>query len=264
MPWGMTLPTGDISNSQFDLDPPSHSTSKHWMDSTSFLSSRDQTLDYGNDLQSYLDVVSQNTTAASVPAFPCLTASTNSILGHHQDCTNLTLITLHSLQASSASCSLLPPSSKPATHPSVDFVLKNNARAVTHVLNILDCPCSINRHFALLLTFMTSKILAWYSAILRNDSSNCRSASTPSSSPEKVTHLPITIGVYRLNGEDQSKMIAQLVLTELRKVEWATEKFHKRYSQSEGEMDLALTLESFLKAALKETTDLVAERLKGK
>lgn len=261
--WNMEMVAGGIPIGQFEMNPSNQSALKHWIDQPLLPSTHDQMLGCGNDLQSYLNIMTPETTLVS-PSFSCLTASTGNIDGHIQGCTSVAFATLNSLQTSFTSCTLAPPSSKSAPSPSVDWVLKNNKTAVTHVLNILDCPCSVNQHFALLLTLMSSKILAWYSAILQDDSSSCSSTSAPSPfSPEKVTHLPITIGAYRLSGEDHSKMIAQLVLTELKKVGWAVDKFTKRYCQGERKVDLVFTLDSFLRASLRATTTLAADKLKG-
>lgn len=263
--WNMEMLACGVPPGQSEMNPSNQSTLKHWIDQPLLPSTHDHILDCENDIQSYLNIMTPDTTAASPSSFFCLNASTGNIGGHIQGCTNVAFSTLHSLQTSFPSCILVHPSSKPAPSPSVDWVLKNNKAAVTHVLDILDCPCSVNQHFALLLTLMSSKILAWYSAILQNDGNSCSSTSAPSPlSPEKVTQLPITIGAYRLSGEDHSKIIAQLVLTELEKVGWAVDKFNKRYCQGEGKMDLVVTLESFLRASLKATTAMAAERSRGK
>lgn len=262
--WDMGMFAGGIPTGQFEMDPSNPSSLMHWIDQPLFPSTHDRILDSENDLQSYLNIMTPDTAVVS-PSFPCLTASNGNIGGYNQGCTNVAFSTLHSLQASCTSCTLVPPSSRLVPSPSVDWVLKNNKTAITHVLNILDCPCSVNQHFSLLVTLMSSKILAWYSAILQDDGSSCSSTSAPSPfSPEKVTHLPITIGAFRLSEEGHSKMIAQLVLTELKKVAWAVDKFSKRYCQGAGTMDLVVTLESFLRASLRATTALAAERLKGK
>ena len=261
--WNMEMLACGIPSGQFGLDPSNQPTMKHWIDQPLPPSTHDQMLDYENDLQSYLTFMTPDTAAVS-PSFSCLNASTGDMGGHTQGCTNLAFSTLHSLQASFSSCILVHPSSKPVPSPSVDWVLKNSKVAVTRVLDILDCSCSVNQHFALLLTLMISKVLAWYSAVLQNDNGSCSSTYSPSPGPpEKVTHLPITIGAYRLSGEDHSKMIAQLVLTELKNVGWAVDKFDKRYCQGDGKMDLVVTLESFLRASLKATLALATERLKG-
>ncbi|MCJ1470649.1 hypothetical protein MMC07_009295 [Pseudocyphellaria aurata] len=261
--WNLDMLASGIPAQQYEMDQSSKSTQQHWIEPPLFPSPDDQMFDCENDLQSYLNIMNPDTTVLSLSSYSCLTASTGNVSGHTQGCTNVAFSTLQLLQASIPSCTLVPLSSKPAPSPSVDWVLKNNKIALCHVLDILDCPCSLNQHFALLLTLMSSKILAWYSAILQNDSNSRPSTSEPSPSfPEKVTHLPITIGAYRLSGEDHSKMIAQLVLTELKKVGWAVDRFHKRYCQGGGKMDLVVTLESFLRASLRSTLALAAERLK--
>lgn len=263
--WNMEMLAGGIPNGQFEMDPSNQSSLRDWVDQPLFPSPHDQILDYENGFQSYFNTMTPEPAVVSASSsYSCLNAL-NGNTGYSQGCTNVAFSTLHSLQASFPSCNLVPPSSKPAPSPSVDWVLKNNKIAISHVLDILDCPCSVSQHFALLLTLMSSKILAWYSAILQNDSSSCSPKSTASPSyPEKVTHSPITIGAYQLSGEHHSKMIAQLVLTELKKVGWAVDKFNRRYCHGEGKMDLVVSLESFLRASLIATMTLAAERLKGR
>lgn len=265
MDWNMEMLAGGISNGQFEIGPSSHSSLGSWVDPPLFPSPHDQTLDYENGFQTYLNSMTPDSAVVSASSsYSCLNAL-NGNTGYSQGCANVAFSTLHSLQASFPTCNLAPPSSKPTPSPSVDWVLKNNKIAVSHVLDILDCPCSVSQHFALLLTLMSSKILAWYSAILQNDSSSYPSTAMPSPCyPEKVTHSPITIGAYQLSGEHHSQMIAQLVLAELKKVGWAVDKFNKRYCHGEGKTDLVDSLESFLRASLIATMNLAAERLKGR
>ena len=278
-PWKETIQSGDsyfskssiTSNNHFHSAQLNFSMPENWVDQLSMTPASDQMFACEDELQSYFSV-QDGSTNASTPSFGCATASNNNSdlhHHHHEDCMSLALSTLHSLHVQLASCSSISSSFSPAPSPSIDNVLTNNKAAIDHTLTILNCPCSLNPHIALLLTLIGSKILAWYQAIARNGSSPSPSSNAPSPRfPETVMPMPITIGVFRLDGEDQSKMIAQLVLTELTKVGWLVDKFTKRYCQggvgTEEKGELCLSLDSFLRARLKATIRTVTDDLKGK
>lgn len=252
--------SGVTSNAHFHTSPMNFSMPENWVDQLSMTSTSDQMFACEDDLQSYFSV-QDGSTSASSPSFGCATLSNSSSDHHHhlqQDCMSLALTTLHSLHVRLTSCTSVSSSLSPAPSPSIDNVLANNKVAMDHISTILDCPCSLNPHIALLLALTSSKILAWYQAIARNGSSPAPSSNAPLPCyPETVMHMPITIGVFRLEGEDQGKMIAQLVLTELTKVGWLVDKFSKRYCQggigAEEKGELCLSLDSFLRARLKAT-----------
>ncbi|KAA6416114.1 MAG: hypothetical protein FRX48_00833 [Lasallia pustulata] len=262
--------SGVTSNPHFPHTPMNFSLPENWIDHLSMTSASDQMFAGDDDLQSYFSVQDASTSASS-PSFGCATMSSSSSDHHHlqQDCMSLALTTLHSLHVRLTSCTSVSSSFSPAASPSIDSVLANNKIAMDHISTILDCPCSLNPHIALLLSLLSSKILAWYQAIARNGGSPPPSSNAPLPCyPETVMHMPITIGVFRLEGEDQGKMIAQLVLTELTKVGWLVDKFTKRYCQggigAEEKGELCLSLDSFLRARLEATIRTIMDDLKGK
>lgn len=263
--------SGVTSNAHFPSSPINFSMPENWVDQLSMTSTSDQMFACEDDLQSYFSV-QDGSTSASSPSFGCATLSNSSSDHHHhlqQDCMSLALTTLHSLHVRLTSCTSVSSSLSPAPAPSIDNVLANNKVALDSISTILDCPCSLNPHIALLLALTGSKILAWYQAIARNGSNPPPSSNAPLPCyPETVMHMPITIGVFRLEGEDQGKMIAQLVLTELAKVGWLVDKFTQRYCQggigAEEKGELCRSLDSFLRARLKATIRTIMDDLKGK
>lgn len=263
--------SGVTSNAHFPSSPMNFSMPENWVDQLSMTSASDQMFACEDDLQSYFSV-QDGSTSASSPSFGCATLSNSSSDHHHhlqQDCMSLALTTLHSLHVRLSSCTSVSSSLSPAPAPSIDNVLANNKVAMDSISTVLDCPCSLNPHIALLLALTGSKILAWYQAIARNGNNPSPSSNAPLPCyPETVMHMPITIGVFRLEGEDQGKMIAQLVLTELTKVGWLVDKFTKRYCQggigAEEKGELCGSLDSFLRARLKATVRTIMDDLKGK
>ena len=263
---------GVTSNPYFPPSPLNFSMPENWVDQLSMTSASEQMFSCEDDLQSYFSVQDGSTTDSS-PSFGFATISNSSSEHRHhhhlqQDCMSLALTTLHSLHVRLTSCTSVSSSLSPAPSPSIDSVLANNKVAMDNISTILDCPCSLNPHVALVLSLISSKILAWYQAIARNGSSPPPSSNAPLPCyPETVMRMPITIGVFRLEGEDQGKMIAQLVLTELTKVGWLVDKFTKRYCQggigAEEKGELCLSLDSFLRARLKATIRTVMDDLKG-
>ncbi len=72
-------------------------------------------------------------------------------------------------------------------------------------------------------------------------------------------HTPITLGAYKLDGEDEERVKVQLVLSELRKVEKLEKKFCGEVctgedGDREGERDggVYLAVKAFLRTRLKE------------
>lgn len=205
-----------------------------------------------------------------------------------QHCPKLALSTLQSLDLSMASCSSvtpnLDPSSSNGATRSLDTVLRVNQAAIDNVLKILECPCTANTNLALIVTIIVLKILSWYQASLERSSTGDDGSSTasagssshfssacgsrgrsPSPAAESVFMPPITIGAYQLEAEHRSRMIAQLMLTELAKMSRIVDGFSRKYCQDEpmstedSQSQLHFALHMFVKCRLKMTV-LAAKR----
>lgn len=172
---------------------------------------------------------------------------------HQNRCTNLAFSTLNNLYLQSISHTSLASSSE-SYLPTFDQVLMNNKIAIDHVYTLLNCPCPPDPHQALLCALLSSKVLAWYQAIARVRPSS----SNPCA--EVVIDTPITFGAFQLDGEEEERMKAQLVLSELKKVAKLVEMFTERFCKAEEadrdpERDGAIypALKAFLRSRLRTT-----------
>ncbi|QKX57115.1 uncharacterized protein TRUGW13939_04223 [Talaromyces rugulosus] len=127
----------------------------------------------------------------------------------------------------------------------LDEVLHMNQTALANISSVVSCPCSLDYNFALLITQAVTKILSWYQAIL--DDNN-----------DAVRMMPIKIGQFELHlGNHNLRMVAQVVLDDLAKVEKLLEGFIERngrakQSANEFEQPLYSSLESLLRTKLND------------
>lgn len=205
---------------------------------------------------------------------------------------SLAFSTLQSLDIPTTCCSSLTlnldSSLTAESSRSLDNVLRVNQAAMENVLTILDCPCTADTNLALLISMIFFKILSWYEAGLNcsnnnNNSDSSTPASTMSDSPfasspstyasspslevESVFMAPISIGAYELDAEHRRPMIAQLILTELGKMNRVVDGFSRKYGRggakstenSRGQLHCAL--ETSLRSSLKTTMLAAREQL---
>lgn len=113
--------------------------------------------------------------------------------------------------------------------PTIQSIIVENKRAIEAVDNILKCPCSQDGYLLSIISLIVFKVLGWYTAAAREppatDGSRGPSKSRSDSerhSPcysEQVVHSPTVVGSHSIDGEDQGRMAAQLVLGELHRVQ---------------------------------------------
>ena len=132
--------------------------------------------------------------------------------------------------------------------PTVPVVVERNRHTVEAVSAMLACPCSQDAHLLAIMAHIVFKVLGWYavaarrtpptpsvtlttspssrddgSASISSDSINhsgSRSSSTRRSSYlEQVSWQAERVGRYRLDDDDSGRMVAQLVLSELHRVQ---------------------------------------------
>ena len=134
------------------------------------------------------------------------------------------------------------PGSQPAacTVPTMDSVISENKRIIEAISKLLDCPCSQDEYLLAIVSLVVFKIMAWYSAAAGDKSMMDSGMSGnnpfvtrpeqggPSSFGEHVLHVPTTIGSYCVDGNDRSRMAAQLVLSELHRVQRLVNSLSKR------------------------------------
>ncbi|KAF2495999.1 hypothetical protein BU16DRAFT_560850 [Lophium mytilinum] len=168
-------------------------------------------------------------------------APTSTPHARDHDCTEFAFSTLSNLYA--------PPSYQPSAAdfgaaaglPTLDSVLATNKDAVEKVSVLLGCPCSTNPHYSTTVAFTIIKILAWYQAVAGlgsphnavSASSAAADGTASSGGPlEAFTATPIALGAFQLDGEDEARFRAQVVLGELRRVEKLVDKFSDRYCKA--------------------------------
>ncbi|KAF4636262.1 hypothetical protein G7Y89_g1825 [Cudoniella acicularis] len=155
------------------------------------------------------------------------------------DCMSVVLEIIQSLHVAPVSCASFARGghqSSPQT-PTIDRALATNKDIIDSIGTILECSCSLDPQLYLILTLVASKIISWYSAIARCDdpTTNNRENSGPKSKQvsEHVRYLPITVGIYHLEGANEATMRAQLVLSELHRAVGLVGQLAQRFNQAE-------------------------------
>ncbi|KAL3470934.1 aflatoxin regulatory protein-domain-containing protein [Aspergillus californicus] len=102
--------------------------------------------------------------------------------------------------------------------PTIQQVITQNEQTIQEINQILDCYCSHDGYTLSILTLTVFKVLSWYGAVAQ-DSTTALDEVQNQTHPEQVDKAPAVIGGYHLQGEDQGRMAAQLVLSELHRVQ---------------------------------------------
>lgn len=118
---------------------------------------------------------------------------------------------------------------KPTTIPTIQAVIAKNEQTIEAVSTMLQCSCSQDGYLLAIMSLIVFKVLGWYAAAARktpssgDDSHSVQSPrishSRHPSNSEQVLQDPAVVGSYRLEGEDSARMTAQLVLSELHRVQ---------------------------------------------
>ncbi|KAL2850262.1 aflatoxin regulatory protein-domain-containing protein [Aspergillus pseudoustus] len=118
----------------------------------------------------------------------------------------------------------------------IESVIEDNKQILDTVQTVLKCRCADDEYVATLVSLIVFKVMGWYVAVARDRSADLArddgfsSMSTESSAlhsrqpsvssfEEQVLHLPTVVGSYCVDGHHQSRMAAQLVLSELYRVQ---------------------------------------------
>jgi hypothetical protein len=94
-------------------------------------------------------------------------------------------------------------------------VITQNEQTVSEIGQILDCYYSQDGYTLTIITLTVLKVLAWYSAVAQES----RASDEQQIHAEQIDRAPVVIGGYHLDGDEQSRMAAQLVLSELHLVQ---------------------------------------------
>jgi Aflatoxin regulatory protein/Fungal Zn(2)-Cys(6) binuclear cluster domain len=118
---------------------------------------------------------------------------------------------------------------RPTALPTIQAVIAKNEHTIEAVSTMLQCSCSQDGYLLTIMSLIVFKVLSWYAAAARktpssgDDSHSVQSPRTSHSphSPhsEQVLQDPAVVGSYCLDGVDSARMAAQLVLSELHRVQ---------------------------------------------
>ena len=133
-------------------------------------------------------------------------------------------------------CMQATSSSQSSSLPTINSVITQNRSTIESLNSMLICPCTLDRHLTTIIFLIALKVVAWYAAVARStsQSSNCSAIEAANDgcsrkpSPERVLQTPTTVGRYHLDGDDSSRMRAQLVLSELHRVQRVVELMSRR------------------------------------
>ncbi len=137
-------------------------------------------------------------------------------------------------------CTLAGSQATTCTVPTMESVISENKQIIEAASKVLDCPCSQDEYLLAIISLVVFKIMAWYAAAAGEKSVMDHGVSAnnpfvarperqnPVAFGEHVLHLPTTIGNYCVDGHDRSRMAAQLVLSELHRVQRLVNVISKR------------------------------------
>lgn len=114
--------------------------------------------------------------------------------------------------------------------PTIHSVVTENAETIDAISNMLQCPCSQDMYLLSVMSLIVFKVLGWYAAAARGTSGAAENGARGPDQPQKhrrhsschseqVQQLPAVVGSYCIDGEDQARMAAQLVLSELHRAQ---------------------------------------------
>lgn len=189
-----------------------------------------------------------NSTNVPAPITPCSSGQNNSrgmledscalsCSSNPQDCMSRALKLMKDLHMAPSTCVSMPSDQTiPQEAAPIDYVLSANKKAIDSIIAILNCSCALDIQLALVLTLVTSKIIAWYGAIAfncnnNNDTTGISTETISSSTTERVLHQPISVGKYSIDEDSTGKMRAQLVLSEMHYVARLVEQLSKAFAE---------------------------------
>nr|ANM86414.1 putative C6 transcription factor [Cladonia uncialis subsp. uncialis]AUW31248.1 putative C6 transcription factor [Cladonia uncialis subsp. uncialis] len=110
--------------------------------------------------------------------------------------------------------------------PTIQSVISENEETIKVIDNLLQCACSRDSYLLAILSLIVFKVLGWYAAAARethikDDNSNQISNIKIHHRRDSLCHSEQTTGIGggAINGEDQDRVAAQLVLSELHRVQ---------------------------------------------
>jgi hypothetical protein len=126
--------------------------------------------------------------------------------------------------------------------PNIQSIVAENKETIEAISTMLQCPCSKDGYLLAIMSIIVFKVLGWYAAAARKTPVTDESPSpikSPSSHSEQVLQCPTVVGSYYIDGEDQGRMAAQLVLSELHRVQRLVNLLSKRLKGADEEDKLS-------------------------
>ncbi|KAL4742007.1 aflatoxin regulatory protein-domain-containing protein [Aspergillus similis] len=124
-----------------------------------------------------------------------------------------------------------------ATPPTVQQVITKNEQTLRDITEIIECSCSEDGYTLTIITLAVFRVLAWYSAV-----AHISPAPEDGQALEQIDRTPAIVRGYNIEGEDQGRMAAQLVLSELHRVQRLVGSLYQRLKdQVSGEMPARLS-----------------------
>ncbi|KAL5002085.1 aflatoxin regulatory protein-domain-containing protein [Aspergillus recurvatus] len=123
----------------------------------------------------------------------------------------------------SLSCVVTSNDTGSSSPPMIQQVITKNEQTLQEVTEIIECPCSGDVYTLTIITLAVFKVLAWYSAV-----AHVSPAPGNSQTLEQIDRTPAVIRGYNIEGEDRDRMAAQLVLSELHRVQRLVNSLYQR------------------------------------
>ena len=107
--------------------------------------------------------------------------------------------------------------------PTIQSVIAKNEQTIEAISSMLQCPCSQDDYLLAIMSLVVFRVLGWYTAVMdgsQNPSwSHADSRQQPLYHSEQGLQSPLVMDGYCIDGEDQCRMIAQLILSGLNSVQ---------------------------------------------
>ncbi|KAL6232652.1 hypothetical protein BDW75DRAFT_232614 [Aspergillus navahoensis] len=128
-----------------------------------------------------------------------------------------------------------------ARPPTIQQVITKNEQTLQEITEIMECSCSENGYTLTIITLAVFKVLAWYSAV-----AHVSPAPENSQTLEQIDRTPAVVRGYNIEGEDWDRMAAQLVLSELHRVQRLVSSLYQRQKEQGSCATIASSSTSFV------------------
>ena len=106
--------------------------------------------------------------------------------------------------------------------PAIQSVVAKNEQSIEAISGMLQCPCSGDDYLLTIMSLVILKVLGWYTAVMDSQNpswSHADNRRQPLYHSEQGLQSPLNMGGYCTDGEDQCRMVAELILSGLNRVQ---------------------------------------------